>query len=93
MNEYNYDLDRPRRKGVSRRDVLVTGSMAGVAGGIVSALGLPLLAGRADAATPSKQNDVKIHCSRSLPGLHSLSYLPNSPKSHRLRDGGFLVGR
>jgi rubrerythrin len=60
MNEYNYDLDRSRRKGVSRRDVLVTGGMAGVAGGVVSALGLPLLAGRADAATPIKQNDIKI---------------------------------
>lgn len=60
MNEHHYDLDRPRRKGVSRRDVLVTGGMAGVAGGIVSALGLPLLADRADAATTSKQNDVKI---------------------------------
>jgi rubrerythrin len=59
MNEYQYDLGRPRRKGVSRRNVLVTGGMAGVAGGIVSALGLPLFADRADAATGT-QADIKI---------------------------------
>jgi rubrerythrin len=59
MHEYHYDLDRPRRKGVSRRDVLVTGGMAGVAGGIVSALGLPLFADRADAAG-AKNGDIKI---------------------------------
>jgi rubrerythrin len=57
MNEYQYDLERPRRKGVSRRDVLVTGGMAGVAGGIVSALGLPMFTGRADAASGG---DIKI---------------------------------
>jgi rubrerythrin len=58
MNEYQYDLERPRRKGVSRRDVLVTGGMAGVAGGIVSALGLPMFTGRAEAA--SGKGDIKI---------------------------------
>ena len=58
MNEYQYDLERPRRRGVSRRDVLVTGGMAGVAGGIVSALGLPMFTGRADAA--SSGGDIKI---------------------------------
>ncbi len=57
MNEYQYDLEHPRRKGVSRRDVLVTGGMAGVAGGIVSALGLPMFTGRADAASGG---DIKI---------------------------------
>jgi rubrerythrin len=59
MHEYHYNLDRPRRKGVSRRDVLVTGGIAGVAGGIVSALGLPLFADRADAAG-GKNGDIKI---------------------------------
>ena len=58
MNEYQYDLERPRRRGVSRRDVLVTGGMAGVAGGIVSALGLPMFTERADAA--SSGGDIKI---------------------------------
>lgn len=57
MNEYQYDLERPCRKGISRRDVLVTGGMAGVAGGIVSALGLPMFTGRADAASGG---DIKI---------------------------------
>lgn len=60
MNEYEYDLGRTRRKGVSRRNVLVTGGMAGLAGGIASALSVPLFAGRADAASPGKQNDIKI---------------------------------
>lgn len=59
MHEYHYNLDRPRRKGASRRDVLVTGGIAGVAGGIVSALGLPLFADRADAAG-GKNGDIKI---------------------------------
>jgi rubrerythrin len=58
MHEYYDNLERPRRKGVSRRDVLVTGGMAGVAGGIVSTLGLPLFADRADAA--GKNGDIKI---------------------------------
>jgi rubrerythrin len=58
MNEYQYGLERPHRKGVSRRDVLVTGGMAGVAGGIVSAIGLPMFTGRANAA--SARGDIQI---------------------------------
>lgn len=37
MKDFQYDLERPRRKGVSRRNILVTGGMAGIAGGIASA--------------------------------------------------------
>jgi rubrerythrin len=64
MNEHRYSPDRfpmRRARGVSRRDVLATGAMAGLAGGIVSALGVPLFADQANATpTSSKQNDIKI---------------------------------
>jgi rubrerythrin len=61
MNDYRYGLDHPRRaKGVSRREVLVTGGMAGLAGGLASALSIPSFAGRAEASSGDKQNDIKI---------------------------------
>jgi rubrerythrin len=50
-----------RSQAVSRRAVLATGAMAGVAGGLASAFSMPLFAGRADAATTTtKRNDAKI---------------------------------
>jgi rubrerythrin len=63
MNEHNYGLapmSSRRFKSVSRREMLVTGAMAGVAGGIASALSIPLFANRADASETNKQNDAKI---------------------------------
>jgi rubrerythrin len=63
MNENRYERNSipiRRAKGMSRRDMLATGAMAGVAGGLVSALGLPLFTGRADAMGNDKQNDIKI---------------------------------
>ncbi|MCL6435756.1 MAG: ferritin-like domain-containing protein [Leptolyngbyaceae cyanobacterium HOT.MB2.61] len=64
MNENNYGLTRTssrRSKAVSRREMLVTGAMAGVAGGVASAFSIPLFASRADAASDAdKRNDVKI---------------------------------
>lgn len=60
MKDFQYDLERPRRKGVSRRNILVTGGMAGIAGGIASAIGTTLFTDRADAASPGKQGDIKI---------------------------------
>ncbi|MGA7936788.1 MAG: ferritin-like domain-containing protein [Kovacikia sp.] len=64
MNDNNYGLARSssrRSKGVSRREVLATGAMAGVVGGVASAFSIPLLANRADAASDAdKKNDAKI---------------------------------
>jgi rubrerythrin len=60
----NYGLVRPssrRSKGISRREVLTTGAMAGVVGGVASALSIPLFADRADAASDTdKRNDARI---------------------------------
>jgi len=62
MNAQNYGLARTRRpKSVSRRDVLVTGALAGVAGGVASVFSIPLLASQADAASATDaKNDAKI---------------------------------
>jgi rubrerythrin len=60
MNEDRYAPARNSRRGVSRRNVLVTGGMAGVAGGLASALSLPLFTGRADAANAGTKDDIKI---------------------------------
>jgi rubrerythrin len=63
MVDNNYSLARPSRRTrtVSRREVLVTGAMAGVAGGVASAFSIPLFANRADAASATdKKNDAKI---------------------------------
>ncbi len=60
MKDFQYDLEHPRRKGVSRRNILVTGGMAGIAGGIVSGIGASLFTDRADAASSEKQGDIKI---------------------------------
>lgn len=50
-----------RAKGVSRREVLATGAMAGVTGGVLSGWSFPLFANRANAAGDAdKRNDVKI---------------------------------
>lgn len=64
MDKTSYGLARTsarRSKGVSRREVLSTGAMAGVVGGVISALSIPLFTNRADAASEiDKRNDVKI---------------------------------
>ncbi|MGB8700344.1 MAG: ferritin-like domain-containing protein [Thermosynechococcaceae cyanobacterium] len=58
---YNLPHSPSRRaKGVSRRDILATGAMAGLAGGLVSTLGIPLFAGSANAESGDAQNDLKI---------------------------------
>jgi rubrerythrin len=59
MNDYNDGLTQPSTrcaKAVSRREVLVTGAIAGV----TSAFSIPLLTNRADAAKADSQNDIKI---------------------------------
>ncbi|MGA7932080.1 MAG: ferritin-like domain-containing protein [Kovacikia sp.] len=63
MNNHNDRLVRTssrRSKAVSRREVLATGAMAGVTGGVLSALSIPLFANRADASETDKRNDAKI---------------------------------
>jgi rubrerythrin len=59
MNDYNDGLIQTstrRAKAVSRREVLVTGAIAGV----TSAFSIPLFTKRADAAKADSQNDAKI---------------------------------
>ncbi len=48
-------------KAVSRREVLATGALAGLVGGVASAVSLPLFGDRAQAAPPmTKADDLKI---------------------------------
>jgi rubrerythrin len=64
MNDNGYTLDRAshrRQKAVSRREILATGAMAGVVGGVASLLSLPFLGSRADATSMSnKTNDIEV---------------------------------
>lgn len=65
MSENNSLLDRRpvrRNKGVSRRDVLATGAMAGLAGGLASAMGVISFSTPADAQSgrDKQSGDIKI---------------------------------
>jgi rubrerythrin len=58
-DKYDRSLTAARRpKAVSRREMLVTGAIAGIAGGVASTIGIPFFANRAEAA--DQQNDAKI---------------------------------